>query len=91
MGGSESKGKTVCDLKKAEALAVKAPNVDDLPSEVLAVVGDDSASHWLRCNLFEAIARRDPLDALNDAQALTTALEAWAKHVFRVHGLELPV
>lgn len=80
----------MCDLEQVKALS-RAPTVDELPADVLAIACDDDASHWLRCNLFEAIARRDPLDALNDAQALATALESWARHVFRINGLELPV
>ena len=68
-----------------------ADPADDLPAEVLAVVHDDATSHWLRVNLWDAIARRDPLDALADAQALATALEAWTRHVFRRHGLDMPI
>ena len=79
------------ELNDTSTQAARVPTVGDLPADVLAVMTDDSASHWLRCNLFELIARRDPLDALNDAQALATALESWARHVFRVNGLELPV
>lgn len=71
--------------------APAAGAADDLPAEVLAVVHADETSHWLRVNLWDAIARRDPLDALADAQALTTALEAWTKHVFRQHGLDVPI
>ena len=69
----------------------RALGLDDLPHEVAALIRDDSASHWLRGSLFEAVSKRDPLDALHDAQALTTALETWTRHVFKLHGMELPV
>lgn len=67
------------------------PNVTDVPGDVLALVNDDATSHWLRVNLFELICRRDPLDALNDAQALAVAMESWAKSVFRAAGHDLPI
>lgn len=70
--------------------AVKAPNVDELPAEVLEIAMDEGASNWLRGALFDAIAQRDPLDALHDAEALAGALKSWVKHVFRVHGVEMP-
>lgn len=73
------------------AQAARVPTLDDLPADVLALMNDDSASHWLRCNLFELIARRDPLDSYADAQALAQALESWARHVFQLHGLEFPL
>lgn len=69
----------------------RAPGLDDLPHEVAALIRDESASHWLRGSLFEAVAKRDPLDALHDAQALATALETWARHVFRLHGVDMPI
>lgn len=69
----------------------RAPGLDDLPHEVAALIRDESASHWLRGSLYEAVAKRDPLDALHDAQALATALETWTRHVFKLHGMELPV
>lgn len=74
----------MCDVTDPTTMA-------DLPAAVLALVHDDATSHWLRVNLWDAIALRDPLDALADAQALAQALEEWAAHVFRRHGLELPI
>ena len=79
------------ELNDTSAQAARVPTVGDLPADVLAVMTDDSASHWLRSNLFELIARRDPLDSYADAQALAQALESWARHVYRLHGLEFPV
>jgi hypothetical protein len=45
--------------------------VEPRPEEVL---GDPSASHWLKSALREAL-ERDPADALNDALALAGILE----------------
>lgn len=69
----------------------RPPTLDELPHEVAAVINDGAASHWLRGSLFDAVSQRDPLDALHDAQALTTALETWARHVFRLHGMDMPI
>lgn len=69
----------------------RTPTLDDLPHDLAALMRDGSASSWLRCNLFESIVQRDPLDALHDAQALTTALQSWAQHVFKLHGVEMPI
>lgn len=79
------------ELLKHPAGLPRAPLLDELPHDVAAVIRDGSASDWLRSTLFDAIAKRDPLDALHDAQALTTSLQSWAQHVFRLHGVELPI
>ena len=85
------KEKTVCKTEMHPSGLMRAPSLDELPHEVAALIRDDSASHWLRGSLFEAVSKRDPLDALHDAQALTTALETWARHVFKLHGMELSI
>jgi hypothetical protein len=79
----------VCELHPSGL--ERAPQIEDLPHDVAEVIQDESASTWLRANLFNAVAKRDPLDALHDAQALATALQSWAQHVFRLHGMELPI
>jgi len=38
-----------------------------------ALANDPSTSHWLK-EQFEETAERDPVDALNDAEALVSAL-----------------
>lgn len=69
----------------------RLPTLSDLPHEVAAVINDGAASHWLRGELAWAVTNRDPLDALHDAQALATALETWTRHVFKLHGVEMPI
>lgn len=61
----------------------------DVPPEVLRLVNDESTSDWLRAALWKSLTR-DPLDALNDAQALAGAVEAWTRRVFLAAGYEMP-
>lgn len=57
----------------------------DVPPEVLRLIEDDSTSDWLRTALWKSLTR-DPLDALNDAEALFVAVDAWTRHVFIAAG-----
>ena len=46
--------------------------------EVLMTLADPSTSYWLRDALKSAM-KRDPVDAINDAEALLKLLTAWHK------------
>ncbi|WP_290573509.1 hypothetical protein [Idiomarina sp.] len=43
-----------------------------------ALINDPSTSYWLK-EQFEKTAERDPVDALNDAESLVSALRARLK------------
>lgn len=46
------------------------------------VAGAPNTSHWLHDAILGALAR-DPVDALNDAEALVRILRQWADEVLR--------
>ena len=47
-------------------------------SELARILRDPAASHWLK-NALQAAARRDPVDALADAECLVRLLESHVK------------
>lgn len=49
-------------------------------TQVVEVLGDPAASFWLRQSLRSAL-ERDPVDALNDALVLASALDAQLRAV----------
>ena len=46
--------------------------------EVLMTLADPSTSYWL-CDALKSAMKRDPVDAINDAEALLKLLTAWHK------------
>lgn len=63
--------------------------LDGVPAEVRQIIDDDGASAWLRAALWSALLR-DPVDALNDADALRAAIESWTAEVLRASGVTPP-
>jgi hypothetical protein len=57
------------------------PTYDDLP-EIDEVMGDPTASSWLKDALRSALAR-DPVDAANDAEVLALLLDRHCRSILR--------